>query len=198
MQALSIDVSFNDPADQGNISGFGAASVFEAAASCGVTSFSMNLYGNTNVGSSISIMGQKFLNFKKLQTLELQFYVINPSDSAAGDAFAADFGAGVAGMRDSLTRLSLDMSCNQVSDAGIAAMGAGCDSMFRHFFHLHQCSNHTIVAVINSSRRTCMSEEHQLRELSSGGLWSARRRRATVHRSWRPVLRLKSRSSQQR
>ena len=141
-------------------------------------------------------MGQKFLNFKKLQTLELQFYVINPFDSAAGDAFAADFGAGVAGMRDSLTRLSLDMSCNQVSDAGIAAMGAGCYG--NHGMSLlsvaPQCSNHTIVAVIDSdsAHRTRMPEEHQLRELSSAGLWSARRRRATVHRSWRPVLPLKS------
>ncbi len=91
-------------------------------------------------------MGQQFLNFKKLQTLELQFYVINPFDSAAGDAFAADFGAGVAGMRDSLTRLSLDMSCNQVSNAGIAAMGAGCDgiSLLPPAFMLksHDCCCH--------------------------------------------------------
>jgi hypothetical protein len=103
----------------------------------------MNLYGNTNVGSSISIMGQKFLNFKKLQTLELQFYVINPSDSAAGDAFAADFGAGVASMRDSLTRLSLDMSCNQVSDVGIAAMGAGCDLSLAPMLKSQDCCCHS-------------------------------------------------------
>jgi hypothetical protein len=129
-QAVSIDLSFNDPPDFGSISGLGAASVVEAASSCGVSSFTMNLYGNTGIGSSITVIGSKLRNFTSLQSLELQFYVINPADSAAGDVFAADFGSAVAGVRETLTYLSLDMSCNQVSDTGIAAMGAGGNVRF--------------------------------------------------------------------
>ncbi len=125
LQALSIDLSFNDPADRGNISGPGVASVIEAAASCGVKSFSMNLYGNTDVASSITVMGQKFRSFKGLQSLQLQLYVINPVDRNAGDAFASDLGAGIADMRDTLSFVSLDLSCNEVSDAGVLALGAG-------------------------------------------------------------------------
>lgn len=130
LQTISVDMSFNDPPDSGNISGLGAASVVEAASSCGVSSFSMNLYGNTGIGSSITVIGNKLRNFKTLQSLELQFYVINPGDSVAGDAFAADFGSAVAAMRDTLTYLSIDMSCNAVSDTGIAAMGAGRNGIY--------------------------------------------------------------------
>lgn len=125
VQTLRIDLSFNDPPDSGSISGPGVASVVEAAALCGVTSFAMNLYGNTGVGSSITVIGDKFRNFKALQSLDLQLYVINPKDIAAGNAFAAEFGSAMASMRGTLTHLSLDLSCNAVGDDGIAALGAG-------------------------------------------------------------------------
>jgi hypothetical protein len=124
-QVLSVDLSFNDPVDRGSISGPGVGSVIEAAASCGVKSFSMNLYGNTEVASSITIIGQKFRSFKELESLQLQLYVINLVDRDAGDAFAIDLGAGIADMRESLTALSLDLSCCVVSDAGVLALGAG-------------------------------------------------------------------------
>ena len=50
---------------------------------------------------------------------------MNVDDRAANDVFAADFGAGVASMRDSLTFVSIVMDANQMSDAGKEAMGAG-------------------------------------------------------------------------
>jgi hypothetical protein len=192
VQTLSIDASFNDPPDQGSISGTGASSVFEAAASCGVTSFSLNLYGNTDINSSIAVMGQKFRNFKSLESLQLQFYVINPDDRDAGDVFATDLGAGIASMRESLTQISLDMSCNQVSDTGVAALGAG-DCVFVNACHIgivsicdmmYNCrstssivalnaSSHSHSFLLHSSCRSCLSPESNHGKLSIGGVRSA-------------------------
>ena len=56
--------------------------------------------------------------------------VVNVVDRAAGDVFAADFGAAVASMRDSLAFVSVVMDANQVSDAGKTAMGAGASAVY--------------------------------------------------------------------
>jgi C1A family cysteine protease len=125
VQVLTLNASFNDPPNHGSISGLGAASVVQAAASCGVTSFAFNTYGDTNINSSITVIGNEFRRLKNLKHLELQLGVVNVDDRAAGDVFAADFGAGIASMRDSLTFVSIVMDANQVSDAGKVAMGAG-------------------------------------------------------------------------
>ena len=77
----------------------------------------MARYGNTAVAGSITVIGQKFRSFKALQSLQLQLYVINPVDRDAGDAFASDLGASIADMSDTLTAVSLDMSCDVVTRA---------------------------------------------------------------------------------
>jgi len=125
LQVLTLNASYNDPASHGSISGLGAASVVQTAASCGVTSFAFNIFGNTDINSSIILIGNEFRHLKNLKHLELQFGVVNVDDRAANDVFAANFGAGVASMRDSLTFVSIVMDANQMSDAGKEAMGAG-------------------------------------------------------------------------
>ena len=91
LQVLTLNASFNDPASHGSISGLGAASVVQTAASCGVTSFSFNIFGNTDINCSITLIGNEFRHLKNLKHLELQFGVVNVDDRAANDVFAADF-----------------------------------------------------------------------------------------------------------
>ncbi len=123
---MTLNASFNDPASHGSISGLGAASVVQAAASChSVTSFAFNTFGNTDINSSITLIGNEFRHLKNLKHLELQLGVVNVVDRDANDVFAADFGAAIASMRDSLTFVSIVMDANQMSDAGKEAMGAG-------------------------------------------------------------------------
>lgn len=182
LQTLIVNASFNDPASHGSVSGVGAASVVAAAASCGVTSFAFNTFGNTDINSSITDIGTELRNLKNVQHFELQMGVVNVVDEAADDAFAADFGAAVASMRDSLAFVSIVMDANQMSVAGRTAMGAGSSAC-----HL---KNHAHVACLTPLRahcrlRTCLPQEHQQQHHQYSGLRPARGRPAALHSSRR-------------